>query len=199
MDKENASIQQLINYFKHLFPLNDKERGEITSRLAERKIRRKQFILQDGEVCRHFTFVVSGCFKMFAVDKNGKEHNLQFAAENDWITDLSSFYSEKASTVFIEAVEPSEILQIKHHDLLYLYVNYHKIDHNFRVIIERKYIEMQNRVLQNISSTAEERYLTFLQQYPNLSGRLPNTQIASYLGITPEFLSKIRREITIRP
>jgi CRP/FNR family transcriptional regulator, anaerobic regulatory protein len=199
LNKENASIQQLINYFKHLFPLDDNECGEITSRLAERKIRRNQFILQDGDVCRHFTFVVSGCFKMFAVDKNGKEHNLQFAAENDWITDLSSFYSEKASTVFIEAIERSEILQIKHDDLLYLYVNYHKFDHNFRVIIEQKYIEIQNRVLQNISSTAEERYITFLQQYPNLSSRLPNTQIASYLGITPEFLSKIRREMTIRP
>ena len=199
MNKENASIQQLINYFKHLFPLDDKECYEITSRLAERKIRRNQFILQDGDVCRHFTFVVSGCFKMFAVDKNGKAHNLQFAAENDWITDLSSFYSEKASTVFIEAIERSEILQIKHDDLLYLYVNYHKFDRNFRVVIEQKYIEMQNRVLHNISSTAEERYITFLQQYPNLSGRLPNTQIASYLGITPEFLSKIRREMTLRP
>ena len=199
MNKENASIQQLINYFKHLFPLDDKECDEITSRLAERKIRRNQFILQDGDVCRHFTFVVSGCFKMFAVDKNGKAHNLQFAAENDWITDLSSFYSEKASTVFIEAIERSEILQIKHDDLLYLYVNYHKFDRNFRVVIEQKYIEMQNRVLHNISSTAEERYITFLQQYPNLSSRLPNTQIASYLGITPEFLSKIRREMTIRP
>jgi CRP-like cAMP-binding protein len=199
LNKENTSIQQLINYFKHLFPLDDKECGEITSRLAARKIRRNQFILQDGDVCRHFTFVVSGCFKMFAVDKNGKAHNLQFAAENDWITDLSSFYSEKASTVFIEAIERSEILQIKHDDLLYLYVNYHKFDHNFRVIIEQKYIEVQNRVLQNISSTAEERYITFLRQYPDLSSRLPNTQIASYLGITPEFLSKIRREMTIRP
>ena len=190
MNKESASIQQLRNYFKNLFALDDKECGEMTSRLAERKIRRNQFILQDGDVCRHFTFVVSGCFKMFAIDKNGKEHNLQFAAENDWITDLSSFYSEKASTVFIEAIERSEILQIKHDDLLYLYVNYHKFDHNFRVIIEQKYIEIQNRVLQNISSTAEERYITFLHQYPNLSSRLPNTQIASYLGITPEFLSK---------
>lgn len=198
MNKESASIQQLLSYFKHLFALDDKECGEITSRLAERKIRRNQFILQDGDVCRHFTFVVSGCFKMFAVDKNGKEHNLQFAAENDWITDLSSFYSEKASTVFIEAIERSEILQIKHDDLLYLYVNYHKFDHNFRVIIEQKYVELQNRVLQNISSTAEERYTTFLQRYPNLSNRLPNTQIASYLGITPEFLSKIRREISNR-
>ncbi|MDB5152636.1 MAG: cyclic nucleotide-binding protein [Mucilaginibacter sp.] len=198
MNKENASAQQLISYFKHLFRLDDKECDEIANRLSERKIRRNQYILQEGDVCRHFTFVVSGCFKMFAVDKNGKEHNLQFAAENDWITDLSSFYSEKVSNVFIEAIERSEILQIKHDDLLYLYVHYHKIDHNFRVIIEQKYIELQNRVLQNISSTAEERYTTFLQQYPNLSNRLPNTQIASYLGITPEFLSKIRREISNR-
>jgi CRP-like cAMP-binding protein len=198
LNKENASVQQLIGYFKHLFRLDDKECEEITNRLSERNIRRNQYILQEGDVCRHFTFVVAGCLKMYAVDKNGKEHNLQFAAENDWITDLSSFYLEKVSNVFIEAIERSEILQIKHDDLLYLYVHYHKIDHNFRVIIEQKYIELQNRVLQNISSTAEERYTTFLQQYPNLSNRLPNTQIASYLGITPEFLSKIRREISNR-
>jgi CRP-like cAMP-binding protein len=198
LNKENASAQQLIGYFKHLFRFDDKECDEIANRLSGRKIRRNQYILQEGDVCRHFTFVVAGCFKMFAVDKNGKEHNLQFAAENDWITDLSSFYSEKVSNVFIEAIEHSEILQIKHDDLLYLYVHYHKIDHDFRVIIEQKYIELQNRVLQNISSTAEERYTTFLQQYPNLSNRLPNTQIASYLGITPEFLSKIRREISNR-
>jgi len=198
LNKENASVQQLIGYFKHLFRFDDKECDEIANRLSERKVRRNQYILQEGDVCRHFTFVVAGCFKMFAIDKNGKEHNLQFAAENDWITDLSSFYSEKVSNVFIEAIEHSEILQIKHDDLLYLYVHYHKIDHNFRVIIEQKYIELQNRVLQNISSTAEERYTAFLQQYPNLSNRLPNTQIASYLGITPEFLSKIRREISNR-
>ena len=193
------SLEVLIAYFKAYFPLNSLERDEISKCFVERKIKRRGFILQQGDVCVNFTFVVSGCLKMYAVDKDGREHNLQFAAENDWITDLSGFYSEKASTVFIEAIERSEILQIKHDDLLYLYVTYHKIDHNFRVIIEQKYIEIQNRVLQNISSTAEERYTTFLQQYPNLSNRLPNTQIASYLGITPEFLSKIRREISNRP
>jgi CRP-like cAMP-binding protein len=133
---------------------------------------------------------------MYAVDKNGKEHNIQFAAENDWIIDLSSFYAEKPSQLYIEAVEPSIVLQIKHDDLLYLYINYHKFDRNFRIIIEQKCIELQNRVLQNISSTAEESYQLFLAQYPNLSNRLPNTQIASYLGITPEFLSKVRKDLT---
>ena len=130
---------------------------------------------------------------MYAVDKNAKEHNIQFAAENDWITDLGSFYAEKPGQLYIEAVEPTTMLQISHADLIHLYSNYHKFDHNFRVIIEQKYIELQNRVLQNISSTAEERYESFLKQYPDLSNRLPKTQIASYLGITPEFLSTIRK------
>jgi CRP-like cAMP-binding protein len=149
-------------------------------------------------VCRHFTFVVSGCFKMYATDKNGKEHNIQFAAENDWIFDLSSFYSEEPSLLYIEAIEPALILQIKHPDLLYLYTHHHKFDRNFRVIIEQKFIELQNRILQSISLTGEERYPLFLQQYPDLSNRLPNTEIASYLGITPEFLSKIRKDLAHR-
>jgi CRP-like cAMP-binding protein len=191
-----SSIENLVSYFKQYFPLNSAERDELAMRFTERKIKQRGFIQQDGDVCRHFTFVVSGCFKMYAVDKNGKEHNIQFAAENDWITDLSSFYSEKPGRLYIEAIEPSVILQIKHPDLLQLYTNHHKFDRNFRIIIEQKFIELQNRVLQNISSTAEERYHSFRQQYPNLSNRLPNTQIASYLGITPEFLSKIRKDLS---
>nr|WP_294942747.1 Crp/Fnr family transcriptional regulator [uncultured Mucilaginibacter sp.] len=194
MNNADLTIQTLIAYFKDYFPLDAGEENELAAHFTERSIKRRQFILQQGEVCRHFTFVVSGCLKMYAVDKNGKEHNIQFAAENDWITDLSSFYSEKPSQLYIEAVEATTVLQIKHGDLLYLYVNYHKIDHNFRVIIEQKYIGLQNRVLQTISSSAEERYEYFLQQYPNLANRLPNTQIASFLGLTPEFLSTVRKK-----
>jgi CRP/FNR family transcriptional regulator, anaerobic regulatory protein len=195
LNSENASIQYLIKYFRNYFSLNSEERDKLSAHFTERSIKRRQFILQQGDVCRHFTFVVSGCLKMYAVDKNGKEHNIQFAAENDWITDLSSFYSEKPSQLDIEAVEPTVVLQIKHDDLLNLYTQYHKFDRNFRIMIEQKYIELQNRVLQNISSTAEERYAFFLKQYPNLANRLPNTQIASYLGITPEFLSNIRKSL----
>src|ERR1051325_327271 len=139
-----SSIENLISYFKQYFPLNSAERDELAMRFTERKIKRRGFIQQDGDVCRHFTFVVSGCFKMYAVDKNGKEHNIQFAAENDWITDLSSFYSEKPGRLYIEAIEPSVILQIKHPDLLQLYTNHHKFDRNFRIIIEQKFIELQN-------------------------------------------------------
>jgi CRP-like cAMP-binding protein len=188
-----VSIEKLYRYFDNYFPLKAEEAKELGSLFAERTIKRRQFILQQDDICRHFTFVISGCLKMYAIDGIGKQHNIQFAAENDWITDLSSFYAKQPSKLYIEAIEPTVILQIKHGDLLKLYVKYHTIDHNFRVIIEQKYIELENRVLQNISSTAEERYLLFLDQYQGLSKKLPNTQIASYLGITPEFLSTIRK------
>jgi len=151
-------------------------------------------ILQEGFICKHYTFVEKGCFKMYGIDEKGYEHNIRFAAENDWITDLGSFYSEKPSRLFIEAIEPSLILQIEKPDLLFLFVNINKFDRNFRVILEEKFIELQNRLLQNFSLSAHQRYLDFLEQYPKLAVRLPNTQIASYLGITPEFLSKIRGE-----
>ena len=199
LSPDQLSQDVLIDSFKKIFPLSSQEREALISRFSERHIKRRGFILQQGDVCKHFTFIVSGCFKMYAIDQAGKEHNMQFAAEGEWISDLASFYSEKPSGVHIEAIEPAVILQIKHDDLLDLYIGYHRFDRHFRVIVEAKYIELQNRVLQNISVTAEQRYLNFLDQFPELANRLPNTQIASYLGITPEFLSKIRKVLVHRP
>jgi len=187
-------IQPLLECFKNYLPLNREETKLLAERVTQRQIKRRQMILQEGFVCKHYTFVEKGCFKMYGVDEKGNEHNISFADENDWIADLGSFYSEKPSRLFIEAIEPSVILQIEKQDLLFLFVNVHKFDRNFRVIIEEKFIELQNRLLQNFSSNANQRYLDFLEQYPKLALRLPNTQIASYLGITPEFLSKIRSE-----
>lgn len=189
-------MQALIDHFKQYIPLNQDELKLLEGRVTARNIKRKQMILQEGFVCKHYTFVVSGCFKMYGVDDKGYEHNIQFAAESDWIADIGSFHSQKSSKLFIEAVEPSEILQIAQPDLYFLYINIPKLDRIFKVIVENKYVELQNRVLQTFSSTAEQRYLSFLEQYPNLANRLPNTQIASYLGITPEFLSKIRKDLS---
>lgn len=195
LDEKTKSKELLLAYVSAAFPLKEKEVEELFLLFDERKIKRRGFILHQGDVCKHFTFVVSGCFKMYAIDQAGKEHNLEFAIENQWISDLSSFYSEQPGNVYIEAIEPSVVLQITRANLIYLYANYPKFNSTFRIIIERKYIELQNRVLQNISASAEERYLSFLAQSPVLANRLPNTQIASYLGITSEFLSKIRKDI----
>ena len=189
-------MQVLIEHFEHFLPFTEEEKQLIEARLSLKKVKRRQMILQEGFVCKHYSFVVKGCFRMYAIDDNGKEHNIQFAAEDEWIADMSSFHSKKPSQLFIEAIEASVIIQIEQQDLYFLYHNIPKLDRIFKVIIENKYIELQNRVLQNISSTAQQRYLNFIEQYPHLLSRLPNTQIASYLGITPEFLSKIRKDLT---
>lgn len=189
-------MQTLITHFQQYLPLSAAEQGLILERTAPRKIKRRQMILQEGFTCKHYTFVVKGCFKMYAVDEKGSEHNIQFAAENDWIADIGSFHSGKASGFFIEAVEASEIFQIEQQNLYFLYTHIPKLDRIFKVIIENKFVELQNRVLQTISSTGQQRYLYFLEQYPYLFSRLPNTEIASYLGITPEFLSKIRKDLS---
>jgi CRP-like cAMP-binding protein len=191
-----VSIDLLFASFDNYLPLDPAEREDLAQRIIERKIKRRQFILQENDVCKHYTFVAEGCFKKYHVDKKGSEHNLQFAAENDWIMEIDSFYSEKPSRVYIEAIEPATILQIVKKDLLYLFTHNPKFDRNFRVIVENRFVQLENRILQAISSTAEERYLTFLNQYPHLSARLPSTQIASYLGITPEFLSRIRKDLS---
>ncbi|WP_461115463.1 Crp/Fnr family transcriptional regulator [Spirosoma jeollabukense] len=189
---------RLFASFDHYLPLDAAERADLATRVSERKIKRRQFILQENDICRHYTFVAEGCFKKFQVDQKGTEHNLQFAAENDWIMEIDSFYNEKPSRVYIEAMEPSIILQINKADLFALFTSNPKFDRNFRVIVENRFVEQENRILQAISSSAEERYRSFLTQYAKLALRLPNTQIASYLGITPEFLSKMRRQLAKR-
>jgi CRP-like cAMP-binding protein len=194
----HLTIQLILECFKKYLPLNGEEAKLLAERVTQRQIKRRQMILQEGFICKHYTFVEKGCLKMYGVDEKGNEHNISFAAENDWIADLGSFYSEKPSKLFIEAIEPSVILQIEKQDLLFLFVNVPKFDRNFRVIVEEKFIELQNRLLQNLSSNANKRYADFLVQYPQLALRLPNTQIASYLGITPEFLSKIRGEKSLK-
>lgn len=195
----DLSQLQIINHFESYLPFDEKEKQLLDGKFVERKVKRKQLILQEGFPCKHYTFVVEGCFKMYGIDKKGNQHNIQFAAENDWIVDIGSFHSNSPSKLFIEAMEPSLVLQIEQFDLYSLYESLPKVNRILRVIIENKFVELQNRVLQSISSTAQERYLSFLQQYPQLANRLPNTQIASYLGITPEFLSTIRSELRINP
>jgi len=187
--------QALIEYFNRILPLNEKEIVMVKEVFKERKVKKRQFILQEGEICKHNTYVLEGCFRMYLVDPNGKEHNLQFAVENWWIGDLGSFHSNSPSKLNVEAIENSIILQANKEDQLKLFTDYPKFNQIFRVLAENAMIGLQRRVLQNISSTAEERYLDFLERHHNFLNRISNVQIASYLGVTPEFLSAIRKKI----
>lgn len=190
------SINKLIESFSNdLFPLGEEEINQLKNRFKERRIKRRQLILQEGDVCKHYTYVSEGCLKLYKIDQSGKERNLQFAIEDEWISDLGSLYSETPSDVYIEALEQSTILQIERKDLVYLYTHFPNIDRRFRVVIENSFIYLQKRMFQNISATAEEKYLFFFNTRRNLFNRISNVQIASYLGVTPEFLSTIRKKI----
>ncbi len=190
------SIKQITQFFDNYLPLDQQEIQRLETCLIHRKVKRRQFLLSQGEKCRNYIFVLKGCLKMYKVDEAAKEHNLLFAIENEWISDIGSFHNDVPSELYIEALEPTEVFELRKNDLINLYTNFPKFDRNFRVVVENQYIELQQRLLQTISSTAEERYLSFLEQYPKLQNRLPNTQIASYLGITPEFLSRIRNTMS---
>ena len=196
LDKSAAA--PLIAYFQNMLPLTEEEVELVSSKFQPRLYRKRQFILQEGDVCNVFNFVVSGCLRMYKIDESGSTHIIQFAIENWWISDMGSFYSMKPSEMCIEAVEDTTVLQIKHNDLLELYKKTTKLDRLFRILVEKSLIGIQQRLLQNLSSDARVRYETFLKQYSTLANRIPNTYIASYLGITPEFLSKIRNERVTR-
>jgi len=187
-------IETLISHLNEYLPLDMEEIEELQERATVRKVKRRQYILAAGEICKHYNFVVEGCFKMYKVDEAAKEHNIMFAVENQWITDIGSFHAEQPSQLYIEAVEPAEVIQITKPDLLFFYANHLKFNRTFRVIVEDQFVELQNRLLQTISTTAEERYTKFVQDYPHLINRLSGIQIASYIGITPEFLSRIRSQ-----
>lgn len=185
----------IIKYFSNILPLGAEEINALESVLKERTIKRRKFILQENDICTQNTFVVEGCFRMYYVDEQGKEHNLQFAIENWWIGDIGSFHSGEPSKLFIEAMENSIILQIKKEDQLHLFEQHPTFNRIFRVLAENAMVSLQNRILQNISSTAEERYLDFVERYPHFFNRISNIQIASFLGVTPEFLSTIRKKL----
>ncbi|MDZ7623038.1 MAG: Crp/Fnr family transcriptional regulator [Ignavibacteriaceae bacterium] len=148
----SMNIEPLIDYFSSYTALSDQEIATLESSFVERKIKRRQFILQEGDVCKLNSFIVEGCFRMYLVDKNGKEHNLQFAVENWWIGDIGSFHSGEPSRLYIEALENSTILQIKKEDQLKLFVEHPIFNRIFRVFTENALVSCQQRILQNISS-----------------------------------------------
>lgn len=189
------TTKALIDYLDKILPLDQEEKFIVEQAFKERSVKRRHFILQKGDVCKHHTFVVKGCFRMYIVDEKGKEHNLQFAIENWWITDIGSFYTGEASEMYIEAVENSVVLQLKKDDQVRFFDENLKFNRIFRALTENALVSAHRRILENISASAEERYLDFSTRYPHLFNRISNVQIASYLGVTPEFLSTIRKKI----
>lgn len=175
--------------------LSEDETAVFCNLFQHNLIKKKNFLLKEGEVCKFEGFVTKGLFKVYHLDQNGVEQILYFAAENWWITDIDSFTNEIPSQLFIEAIEDSEILLISKKDKEFAYENLPKIEKLFRVMTQKTHAALQRRMVDNLSKTADQRYLDFIEKYPQLYQRLTNLQIAAYLGISHEFLSRIRKKI----
>ena len=194
MDKNSKAdaCKPLLDYFSKLIPLNQDESDLVKEKFRPHLFLKKQFVLQHGEVCEYFDFVVRGCLRLYKVDEKGDYHVLQFATEDYWMLDLTSFHKRTKSVLDIDALEDTVVLRIAYNDLIDLYVKAPKFDRIFRVLLENHFMQQQERIGQLFSSTAEERYQSFLETYPHLINRLSQVQVASYLGVTPEFLSRVR-------
>lgn len=182
----------LQNIAKHI-SLTEEETDHFTALLNHKAISRKDFLLKEGQSCKAINYVHSGALRAFHVDKEGKESTIMFAISDWWITDMYCFVTGQPAMQNIIAIEDSHVWQLQKDDLDRLYVAIPKFERFFRIIMQNAYIREQLRVLQSLSLPAEERYDIFINKYPQLVPHLTQKQIASYLGITPEFLSSLRK------
>ncbi len=186
-------------YFQHLnkkIPLTKVEEELIKSHLAFKKLRKKQYLLQEGDECKYTAFVEKGVLRSYSVDGNGGEHIVQFAIEGWFISDLYSLFSGEPAIYNIDAIEDAELVLISKSANDALLQQCPKYQTLMLEIITNAYIALQRRLNAIPHLTVEERYRKFIQQYPAIAKRVPQHMIASYLGITPETLSRVRRRIT---
>lgn len=189
------SYDSLIKYFEEYISLNEKEIDILKSLTRIKKVRKRQFVVEQGEVCRYENYVVEGCLRCYHLDDEGQEHIVQFAVEDWWIADLQSFLTQSPANFSVDALEASVLIQFGYNELQELYEKIPKLERFFRLIIQNAFVASQKRIVASYSKDAGKRYIEFCNRYPNIEKRIPQYMVASYLGITPEFLSKIRRRI----
>lgn len=183
----------LANINKHI-ALEPSEVILFTSMLKPVNIKQGEFIETFGTVTPYFIHVLSGCLMTYYSDKNGHDHVIQFAMAGWWTGDLQSFTEKVPSIYSTRALADSEVLYLSKADMDRLLAEVPKFERFFRIIFQNSLITHQQRIIQNFSASAEERYENFRKKYPSLEQYVPLKYIASYLGFTPEFLSKIRRK-----
>ena len=190
--------EPLIQNLKKHVNFSDEELQIFCNPFYTQKVLKKAFLLRQGAVCRFEGFVTKGCFRLFSIDNEGNENVLYFAARDWWVTDIDSFTNQTPAHLSIQALEDSEVLLINKPDKEHLYNDMPKVEKLFRIMTQKTLVSLQRRLIRNHSLTAEERYNHFITTYPEIAQKLTNLQIAAYLGITHEFVSKIRKKISLR-
>ena len=189
-------FEKLIDNISEKVSLNASEEETIRSLFIPKKVRKRQYILNAGDVCQYITFVEKGLLRSFTVDDEGREHVVQFASESWWISDVGSFVSGENALYNIEALEDSELLNITRQSMEELVAKLPVMERFFRLLMQNNIVALQRRVVAYMSLSAEEKYLKLMEVAPDIMNRASQQHIASYLSITPETLSRVRKKVS---
>ena len=189
-----ASTNKLIYYIRKWTRISDAEAENVLASFEHITVKKKKDLLEPGEVCKYVYFIVKGCLRSYHVDLKGNEHIFQIRMDNSWISDLESLFSHQPSKYYIETLEESQLLRITEDKLEELYTQVPALERYFRILFQKAYINALNRLSDQMWEPAINRYRNMLKEHPDMFQRVPLVYIASYLGITPESLSRIRKQ-----
>ncbi len=184
-------MEALFNNISRYIQLTAEEQELISRRIAEKTFKRKQLLLQEGDICKHSYFVKSGCLRGYTIDKDGTEHNIVFAPQGWWIADMYSLITAQPGQLFIETTSNATVQLLSRHDQEELFILLPKLERFFRILTENALVSNQQRIIDNLSLSAQDRYQRFCERYAGILEHISQKQIASYIGVTPEFLSRM--------
>ena len=188
-------MTQILENISKIIKLTFDDEQRLLSRLETKQYKAKSIILHAGEVCQYSYFVNSGLLRSFTINDHIVEHVLSFACEGWWIGDMYSLLSQKPGNLFVEVLEDAEVVLLSKENQEILYQEIPKLERFFRILTENSLVANQERLMDNLSLSAEERFEKFCKKYPTLIQKVPQKQIASYIGVTPEFFSKMKSKL----
>jgi CRP-like cAMP-binding protein len=191
-------INVLFSHIENKVALTDEDREKIASYFVPKRLRKRQYLLQEGDVCKNLTFVAKGLLRTYNVDEKGDEHMSVFGWEGWWISDFNSFLTGEKSVFNIDAIENSELLLISQSDYEALTLAVPVMDRYFRILYQNSLVTKERRLMSAVTYTAEEKYLKLIESNPQIIHRIPQNLIASYLGIAPETLSRIKKNLALK-
>jgi CRP-like cAMP-binding protein len=188
-------FEQIDDLVAACIPLTEEERRIFHSLLRWRRLKKRSLLLQEGDICSFEAFIIKGCIRTYYINEDGSETNLSFAVEGGWISDPQSFDDQFPSDMFVEALEDGELLLLDHRGKNELLARVPKFERFFRLLLQRNLSYLQGRWRASVSHSAVQRYTAFIDNYPQIAQRVTQTQIAKYIGVSPEFLSKMRSSL----
>ncbi|MCC9044454.1 Crp/Fnr family transcriptional regulator [Myroides sp. M-43] len=187
-------LEAFIVHLKQTIVLDQLAINRVLEVVEVVKLKRKEFLLTPGQPSNYMRFIADGSIRSYHLDENSQEHTLQIGIENWWVNDLYSFLTQKDSQLYIQAIEPAIVLQINRSNLEQLYIDIPEMSTFFRIKIQNAYVALQDRMLENLSTDVYTRYQKFIKEYRDIEQRVPQYVVASYLGVTPEFLSYLKKK-----